>query len=118
MGEEGAIVESPVSEAAEPAEAAPPDDGWLDDDGRDHGAEPTPALASAVWWCIAAGVMLLLPRQWASAGIAFAIAAVLALLKRRKYPPAPKEKNDEKAKKETKAPASEEQKAPRAGDDA
>ena len=116
MGEEGAIVESPVG-AAEPTgpdAAVDRDDSWLDDDGRDHGGEPSPALASAVWWCIGAGVMLLLPRQWASAGIAFSIAAVLALLKRRKYPPAPKKKRGQ----ERAEGGADDEKAPRAVADA
>jgi len=87
VGEEGAIVEGAVEKVPEPDDV---DDRWLDDDGRDSGLEPTPALGSAVWWCVSAGVMLLLPRQWASAGIAFGIAGVLALVKRRRYPPAKK----------------------------
>ena len=114
MGEEGAIVDGPGRAASEPATADAVDDSWLDDDGRDHGAEPTPALASAMWWCIAAGVMLLLPRQWASAGVAFAIGTVLAILKRRKYPPTPKKKMNGKAGTEG---TSTEKKPPRASAD-
>lgn len=67
------------------------DDSWLEDDGRDGGKDDTPALESAVWWCVAAGIMLLLPRQWASAGMAFALAAILFVIKRVKHGPSKKD---------------------------
>lgn len=39
-----------------------------------HGA---PYLKALAWWLTAAGILLLLPRQWPSAGIAFALGGLL-----------------------------------------
>lgn len=41
------------------------------------GTHGSPYLKAAAWWLIGAGVLLLLPRQWPSAGIAFGLGLLL-----------------------------------------
>lgn len=52
------------------------------DDGRDG----PPLIVMASGWFFGAGVLLLLPRQWVSAGAAIAIGVVLSLVARRRAP--------------------------------
>jgi hypothetical protein len=53
----------------------------MEPDGRDG----PPLLVMASRWFFAVGVMLLLPRQWVSAGAALAIGALLAAIARRRH---------------------------------
>lgn len=66
------------AEPVEPALPPPPE----------AAAPSEPSYVEAVrWWLVAAGIMLMLPRQWPSAGIAFLLALVChAVVRRRRRP--------------------------------
>ena len=53
------------------------------ENGVDDGRDGPPLLVMAARWFFAAGVMLILPRQWVSAGIALALGGLLYLFARR-----------------------------------
>ncbi len=56
---------------------------------RDEGAGRPPWLGTIGAWFLAAGVLLLLPRQWIPAGAAFLIGIVLSVWASSRGPQAP-----------------------------
>jgi hypothetical protein len=46
-------------------------------DEPDDGRNGSPFLAAASAWCFGASLLLLLPRQWVSAGIALGLSLIL-----------------------------------------
>ncbi len=56
--------------------------GVEDDDPT--GAGGPPYLQALAWWLTASGVLLLLPRQWAAAGIAFGLGGLSHVAARRR----------------------------------
>jgi hypothetical protein len=82
---EAADVEAADVEAADVEAAAPDsDDRWLDDDAADGGPENATVLGSLTWVLVAGGIMLMLPRQWASAGMSFVLALIVAAFEWRR----------------------------------